>query len=136
MGQQYLSPQQGRVPILSLWDRHPGGQSSFRTSIIILDFTKTPLALLPPISREQEFSQDTDPPGGHSTIPMRCHRNLKPGTSVGLCCWKAITHAYEHIYPPGPREQEFSWDTDPREVNGASIPITTTGSRPNLNPLG
>ena len=23
MGQQYLSPQQGRVPILSLWDRQP-----------------------------------------------------------------------------------------------------------------
>ena len=52
MGQQYLSPQQGRVPILSLWDRQPGGQSSFRTLIFIEG------------SREQEFSRDTDPRGG------------------------------------------------------------------------
>ena len=75
-----------------------------------------------PISREQEFSQDTDPPppvnpargvGGHSTTPMGYHQNLKPGTSVRLCRWKVITHAYEHIYHRGSREQRFSRDTDP-----------------------
>ena len=64
MGQQYLSPQQGRVPILSLWDRQPGGggQTSFRTSIFILDFTKTPLHFYPQFLENKSFPRIPTPP--------------------------------------------------------------------------
>ena len=109
MGQQYLSLQQGLVPILR--DRRPGGQSSVRFGP-----HQDPPALLHPSSREQAFSGIPIPTGtllgGHCTIPMVCHQNLKPETSVRCCCWKAITHTYEHIYLPGSREQEFPLDTD------------------------
>ena len=46
---------QGHVPILSLWDRHPGGQSSFRTSIFVSDRTKTPCTFNPGILRTKVF---------------------------------------------------------------------------------
>ena len=66
MGQQYLSPQQGRVPILSLWDRQPGGPNFVSNLNLHFGLHQGPSAFLPPISREQEFSQDTDRPG---TLP-------------------------------------------------------------------
>ena len=66
MGQQYLSPQQGRVQILSLWDRLPGGPNFVLNLNLHFGLHQDHPALLPPISREQEFSQDTDPPG---TLP-------------------------------------------------------------------
>ena len=143
MGQQYLSPQQGRVPILSLWDRQPGGgvklrfepQSSFWTSP-----RPPPPALLPSISREQEFSQDTDPPG---TLPGGVTLQHQWGAigilSLGLAWGSAAGRPLSmHTNAFTPRDLEnksFPGIPIPRGVNGATIPITTTGSRPSLKPL-
>ena len=142
MGQQYLSPQRGGVPISSLLYRQLGGSSSFRISIFVSELTKTIPALLPPVYREQEFSGDIHPlvpcPGSQSTTPKGCPKNLKPRTSV-----RQVGSATGRL--PTPTNTSTSWDLENKGfhgiptplpvLNGTTLPITTTESRSNFKTL-
>ena len=136
MGQQPLSPQLGRVPILSLWDRQPGGewgQTSFRTSIFILDFTKTPLHFYPQFLENNCFPRIPTPKGVTLQHQWGAIGILILGGSAAGRPLSTHTNAFT---PRDLENKSFPGIPTPRGVNGATIPITTTGSRPNLMPLG
>ena len=141
MGQQYLSPQQGRVPILSLWDRQPGGQTSFRTSIFILDLTKTPLHSYPQFLENKSFPRIPTTPGtlpGGVTLQHQWGAIgiLSLGLASGSAAGRPLSTHTNAFNPWDLENNSFPGIPNSRGVNGATIPTTTTRSCPNLKPLG
>ena len=76
-----LQHQLGAIRILSLWDRHPGCQSSFRTYIFILDFTKIPCTFTSDFSRTRVFPAYQPPPTGYPARGSLYNTNGVPSES-------------------------------------------------------